>query len=82
MKKKCVSKIGGQAVLEGVMMRGPQSMATAVRMSDGEIVVESKRLEHSERRKRIGKIPILRGIVSFFESFVSGMKITMSAGEV
>lgn len=82
MKKKCVSKIGGQAVLEGVMMKGPQSMATAVRMSDGEIVIESKRIESGERRKKIGKIPILRGIVSFFESFVGGMKITMRAGEV
>lgn len=82
MKKKNVSKIGGQAVLEGVMMRGPKSTATAVRSSDGEILLESSRFEYSETRKKINKVPILRGIVSFFDSLVSGMKTIMRASEV
>ena len=82
MKKKNVCGIGGQAVLEGVMMRGRTSMATAVRDSDGKIVIESTRLNQSESRKKISKIPIIRGIVSFFESFVTGMKITMRSSEV
>ncbi|MCR4662216.1 MAG: peptide chain release factor N(5)-glutamine methyltransferase [Clostridia bacterium] len=82
MKKKCVSNIGGQAIIEGVMMRGPSSMAMAVRNSEGEITVESKRIIQSESRKRVSKVPIIRGIVSFFESFVSGIKITTRSAEV
>lgn len=82
MKKKNVCGIGGQAVLEGVMMRGRNSTAIAVRDTDGKIVMESERLHLSEGRKKIAKVPILRGIVNFFDSFVSGLKITMRASEV
>ena len=82
MKKKNVCGIGGQAVLEGVMMRGKSSMAIAVRNTSGEIEIESERLKLSERRKKIAKTPVVRGVVSFFESFVSGLKITMRASEV
>lgn len=79
MARKFVSKIGGQAVLEGVMMRGEKSYATAVRTSDGKITVESKRIQPS---KGWTKIPIIRGIVNFFLSLISGMKITMRSAEV
>lgn len=79
MARKFVSKIGGQAVLEGVMMRGEKSYATAVRTSDGKITVESKRVQPS---KGWTKIPIIRGIVNFFLSLVNGMKITMRSAEV
>lgn len=79
MARKFVSKIGGQAVLEGVMMRGEKSYATAVRTSDGKITVESKRIQPS---KGWTKIPIIRGIVNFFLSLVNGMKITMRSAEV
>mgnify|MGYP004693102241 FL=1 len=82
MKKKNVCGIGGQAVLEGVMMRGKTAMAIAVRDADDKIVIESERLNQSETRKKVSKIPIIRGMVSFFESLVSGMKITMRASEV
>lgn len=82
VKKKNVCGIGGQAVLEGVMMRGKTAMAIAVRDADDKIVIESERLNQSETRKKVSKIPIIRGMVSFFESLVSGMKITMRASEV
>ena len=82
MKKKNVSSIGGQAILEGVMMKGKSSMAMAVRNPDKEIVIESKRLEQSATRKKIAKIPVVRGVVSFVESFVSGLQITMRSSEV
>lgn len=65
--------------MEGVMMRGMKSYATAVRTSDGKITVESKRIEPP---KAWSKIPILRGIISFFSSLVNGMKITMRSAEV
>ena len=80
-KKNCTS-IGGQAVLEGVMMRGRTSMATAVRDQDGIIRIESKRLKKSKHQKRISKIPILRGCVAFVQSLVGGTKVLMRSAEV
>lgn len=65
--------------MEGVMMRGERSYATAVRSSDGNITVESKRIQPA---KAWAKIPIVRGIVSFFMSLVNGMKITLRSAEV
>lgn len=82
MKRKNVCRIGGQAVLEGVMMRGRGAMATAVRDSAGAIEIESARIDESERRKKLRKIPILRGIASFFDSFVVGMRATVRSTAV
>ena len=82
MKKKNVCGIGGQAVLEGVMMRGKSSYAIAVRNGEGEIVMESERPKVTDKKKKALKIPVLRGIISFFDAFVSGLKITMRASEV
>ena len=82
MKKKNVCGIGGQAVLEGVMMRGKNSYAIAVRNGEGEIVMESERPKVTDKKKKALKIPVLRGIISFFDAFVSGLKITMRASEV
>lgn len=73
MEKKMTS-IGGQALIEGVMMRGPQKIAMAVRKPDGEIVIEEKEV------KGIGKwakIPIIRGVVSFVSSMVIGVQALM-----
>ena len=66
-KEKKVS-IGGQAVLEGVMMRGKTSMATAVRDSDGIIRLESKRIKPQKERNLFFRLPIVRGVVSFVSS--------------
>ena len=76
-KEKKVS-IGGQAVLEGVMMRGAKSMAIAVRDADGVIRLESQRLKPNKTRK----IPIIRGIVSFFQSLFSGTAVLMRSADV
>ncbi|MDQ4148556.1 MAG: DUF1385 domain-containing protein [Actinomycetota bacterium] len=66
--------IGGQAVMEGVMMRGPKSWAVAVRKPDGEIVVESHPLPgHAERHKWM-KWPFLRGVWVLVESLMIGMR--------
>lgn len=73
MVKKMTS-IGGQAIIEGVMMRGPKKIAMAVRKPDGEIIIEEK------EAKGIGKwakMPILRGIVSFVSSMVTGVQALM-----
>ena len=80
MAKKCSSKIGGQAVMEGVMMRGERSVATAVRNQNGEILVESKRLPTTTPWWK--KVPILRGIINFFMMLVEGTKTLMRSAEV
>ena len=74
--------IGGQAVLEGVMMRGKTAYATAVRDPEGNIQVESRRLNLSKGRRIVGKIPLVRGVVSFVSSLVTGAKILMRSAEV
>ncbi|HQD39636.1 MAG TPA: DUF1385 domain-containing protein [Bacillota bacterium] len=64
---------GGQAVIEGVMMRGPEAMAIAVRTKDEEIVVEKRKwLAWSKRHKLLG-LPLVRGVVALVESLVIGM---------
>ena len=81
-KKDCRTSIGGQAVLEGVMMRGKTAYATAVRDPEGNIQVESRRLSTSKKMKVVSKIPIVRGVVNFVSSLVVGSKILMRSAEV
>ena len=69
MKDKKIHKtsIGGQAVIEGVMMKGPKEMAIAVRKPDGEIIIEKKPVSERIRKSKILKWPLIRGCVGFFE---------------
>lgn len=66
--------VGGQAVIEGVMMRGFGKVATAVREPDGNIKVQVKSISSIAERYPILKLPLLRGAVSLFESLILGMK--------
>ena len=66
--------VGGQAVIEGVMMRGFGKAATAVREPDGNIKVQVKSVTSIAERFPILKLPMLRGAVSLFESLILGMK--------
>lgn len=79
--KKSVS-IGGQAVIEGVMMRGACSMATAVRDPDNIIRLETKRVTPPTKRNLFLRLPIVRGVVSFISSLVTGSKTLMRSAEV
>lgn len=77
--KKCA--VGGQAVIEGVMMRGSKGIATAVRKSDGEIEVKVQEYVPANKKNPILGIPIIRGFVSLIESLVIGIKtLNYSAG--
>lgn len=78
---KHITSIGGQAVIEGVMMRGPQEIATAVRKSDGSIVLDKKPVYSVITKYKLNKIPIVRGVVSFFESMITGMKCLMYSAD-
>ena len=81
-KKIKKTAIGGQAVIEGVMMRGRQSMATAVRDGEGNIQIESTRLTPQDKKPLILRLPIIRGVVSFFSSLVGGTKTLMRSASV
>lgn len=74
------SGIGGQAVMEGVMMKNQDTYAVAVRKADHEIVVEKKEYKGICPNKTIKNIPFLRGIINFIDSLVLGMStLTFSA---
>ena len=77
-----VEHIGGQAVIEGVMMRAPASIAIAVRKPDNDIVIRREKLTPLKERFTPFKWPILRGIAVLIESLVWGMKaLTYSANQ-
>lgn len=74
------SGIGGQAVMEGVMMKNQEKYAVAVRKPDQEIVIEVSEYQGLISNKKIKNIPIIRGVFNFIESLVLGMKtLTFSA---
>ncbi len=73
--------IGGQAVIEGVMMRGPNVIATAVREPDGNIVVKKDDVYSISDKYPILKKPFLRGIIALYESLVLGMKSLMFSAQ-
>ena len=66
--------VGGQAVLEGVMMRGIAVWAVAVRTPEGQIEVESESIKPWAQRHRAWRVPIIRGVVALAESMKIGFK--------
>ncbi len=80
MPEKHITSIGGQAVMEGVMMRGPHKTAVAVRKPDGEITVKIDE-NGTKKKNKLLKLPIIRGCINFFESMVIGIKALMYSAE-
>lgn len=80
--KEFKTSIGGQAVLEGVMMKGPDEMAVAVRKADGEIVLDKKQVSSITKKYKILGLPIIRGVVNFISSMVLGIKTLMFSAEL
>ena len=78
-KSSHMTSIGGQAVMEGVMMRGPKEIATAVRKSSGEIVID--KMPVNATASKLTKIPVIRGVINFFSSMVVGVKCLMFSAE-
>lgn len=75
MKK---TSIGGQALIEGVLMLGPENAAIAVRKPDGEIVIDKRPLP---KKNIYSKIPVMRGAVNLFRQMVFGIKALMYSAE-
>lgn len=72
--EEVIMAVGGQAVIEGVMMRSKDRIATAVRKQDGEIVVETKSYTSLVERHKWLNIPIIRGAITLVEVMIIGIK--------
>ncbi len=79
-KKTRTGKVGGQAVLEGIMMRGPESYTTAVRKPDGTII-RDRHPNEIKKKNRFLKLPVIRGVVSFIESMTLSFSTLNFAAE-
>lgn len=79
IKDCCPTKTGGQAVMEGVMMRGPERTAVAVRLPDNRIFLKT---EMNPKRSSLAKLPLVRGVIAFVTSLVLGTKILTYSADV
>lgn len=79
-KVKRVS-VGGQALIEGILMKGPKCSAMALRLPDGTIEVEEKKMTSLREKNKFFALPVIRGVVSFVESMVEGYKCLMESAE-
>lgn len=75
------TSIGGQALIEGVLMRGPTEVAIAVRKPNNEIDLQVQKLNTLAMRHKIFRIPFIRGVVSLIESLTMGTKALMHSAE-
>ncbi|MBQ7957293.1 MAG: DUF1385 domain-containing protein [Clostridia bacterium] len=73
--------VGGQALIEGILMRGPKCSAMALRLPDGSIEVEEKKITSLKDKNKIFGFPIIRGVIGFVESMISGYKCLMESAE-
>ena len=81
-KNKCsYVAVGGQALMEGIMMRGPKGTAVSLRLPDGTIETSMKDFVSVRNKIKFFNIPVLRGIVSFVESMIFGYKLIMESAE-
>ncbi len=82
MKPKINSNIGGEALIEGVMMRGNDRMAMSVRKSSGEIHTEIKTYVAITKRNKLLGMPFVRGAVSMLESMIVGVRVLLDSAEL
>ncbi len=73
--------VGGQALMEGIMMRGPKGTAMSLRLPDGKIETQMKDFVSVRKKIKFFNIPVIRGVVSFIESMVFGYKLLMESAE-
>lgn len=80
--KERLGKAGGQALIEGIMMNGPEGAAISVRKTDGSIVTVPKEFKHIRDKVKFLGLPVIRGIVNFIESMILGYKSLMESAEL
>lgn len=76
------SSVGGQALIEGIMMNGPKGSAIAVRKTDGSILVEPQTFKHVKDKYKILGMPFIRGIVNYIETMIFGYKCLMRSADL
>lgn len=76
------TSVGGQALIEGIMMQGPRGMAVSVRTPEGEIDTQYIKVKRLKDRFPFFGWPIIRGVVNFFESMATGYKCLMHSAEI
>lgn len=82
-KKVRPTSIGGQAVIEGVMMKGPEDVAIAIRKGPDDIMVHKEPVKHITKRYPIFKLPVVRGMFALIDTMVLGVRaLTFSAEQV
>ena len=79
LKDACPTSIGGQAIMEGIMMRGPKKTAIAIRLPNGKIHMKT---QPTPKLSKWGKIPFVRGVVNFISSLVYGTQILMYSADI
>lgn len=79
LKDACPTKMGGQAVMEGIMMKGEAKTALAVRLPDNSIRIET---DPTKTYGKWMKIPMIRGVIAFVDSLVFGTKTLMKSAEI
>lgn len=79
LKNACPTSIGGQAIMEGIMMRGPKKTAVAIRLADGSIHMKT---QATPQGSKWSKVPLIRGVVNFISSLVQGTKVLMYSADV
>ena len=81
-KNPRLGKAGGQALIEGIMMNGPEGAALSVRRTDGKIITVPKENKHVRDKVPVFKLPIIRGIVNYIETMILGYKSLMESAEL
>ncbi len=80
-KTKLITSIGGQALIEGIMMRGPKKSTIAVRKSDGSIELEDIKPLDWAKKHKILRLPLIRGVVGMIDSLVTGERALMKSAD-
>ncbi len=79
---KHITTIGGQALIEGILMRGPEDVAIAVRKGKDEIVLKKEKLNTLGMKYKFFRLPFIRGIVGLIESMIFGIQALMYSAEI
>ena len=79
VKGSCPTKIGGQAVMEGIMMKGEKKRATVIRLPDKRLYMKTQRVSE---KKNIMSVPFIRGVAVFVDALVDGMRTLMYSADI
>ena len=81
-KQSHKTSVGGQALIEGIMMQGPKGVATAIRQPNKEIRIDYHEVKHLKDKHKFFGLPLVRGMVNFVESMILGYRTLMFSAEV